>query len=758
MMRILVRVNPAIINADFFHVLGNPSTTFCLFWVARWGRPFVSAYLIFTVVVQLCGRTAKQGRRPAYTILPHTGSHPRPALQHSKSYSVSSSSRPVAQDFRRPILEEGDESTSDSPNEPVTPVNERTSREFQNDVSTSADNSLSTFAPLPPPDAGLDRKPAALVVDTATPSPGESPTRPGSPPAANQDDLPATPLQRRATRSSTTSLKGGIRKTMSFFRRSNSQSDKLTFAELPTQNGTSDTNLNGSQPRETRRRFSMNRSSATTQSNTPPSPGSPLEMAVTTKEAAARPTVPDKVDFVENQRKKNRASTGFSVFFASAGNGARRPKTVKRSSSYHGLKDAAKPREDDKLHAPSKAFAIPAEEGAGMKARRMSLSLPDDFTVDVGNLTAEFEYPNKLLGRHGKHLGKGATSKVIIMARKSFHGELYAVKEFRPRSHKETQEEYEKKVKSEYSIAKSLHHPNIVETIRLCVDDKGRWNHVMEYCSDGDIFTLVEKKWFMGDAKQGDRLCLFKQLIQGVNYLHSNGIAHRDIKLENLLLTNESKLKITDFGVSEVFCGVHPGLREAGGQCGTKMAEIRLCKPGICGSLPYISPEVLAKQEDYDPRGLDVWGCAIVMLYLIFGGGLWKNAMTTPPQGGEPNYVALVKGWEKWNAKHPEADAQITDTDYPFVQAFDICIKPPVLRRILLQMLNPDPAKRVSVATVVSQKWVKSIECCQLDSYDDPTKYIDASKKNCLKVAGGNKIFCHRHVPSAYEMKSRTGS
>ena len=81
----------------------------------------------------------------------------------------------------------------------------------------------------------------------------------------------------------------------------------------------------------------------------------------------------------------------------------------------------------------------------------------------------------------------------------------------------------------------------------------------MEYCSEGDLFGLVEKGYLKQESRATDRYCLFKQLVQGVNYLHSNGIAHRDIKLENLLITRDSKLKITDFGVSEVFFGDPPG-------------------------------------------------------------------------------------------------------------------------------------------------------------------------------------------------------
>lgn len=237
-------------------------------------------------------------------------------------------------------------------------------------------------------------------------------------------------------------------------------------------------------------------------------------------------------------------------------------------------------------------FSIPADLGVGLKARRMSASLPNNFTVDTGELDDEFTAASRVLRRRGKEIGRGTTATVKIMYRKGFSKDIqYAVKEFRQRGLQEDQAEYEKKVKSEFSIANSLHHPNIVETVRLCTRG-GRWNHVMEYCSHGELFALVQRNYLQRE----DNMCLFKQLLQGVCYLHDNGIAHRDIKLENLLLSDEGHLKITDFGVSEVFSGIHPGLCAAGGQCGKEMGEVRKCPPGICGSLPYIAPEVLAKK------------------------------------------------------------------------------------------------------------------------------------------------------------------
>ncbi|ODA78545.1 hypothetical protein RJ55_05926 [Drechmeria coniospora] len=726
---------------------------------------------------------------------------PFAALLRYGGASYSSSAHQFPSDITDPILEEGgheEESGSDSPLEPVTPVSGgRHSQDFttlhpgqvDDDSASSHPRERADQAGQNPPSSAAPKTAPLLASPTSTTPPPTSTSRQQSPPASGQQSpptsrqqsppastprtpgqpdpcpsqAPLTPASRRSTRGSTSRLK---RTMSSLFRRSNSLQEKereQAIVDLPSLSTTDTTNssivLGGSVGTSSGDGVlsSTNKSSTTTRSSSPPSPGSPVEMAPTHAPTHAPMTMtngalPNPDDF----KKKARAATvltlrGRAVNFVGATMGRGRqppqPAPARRASSFdsdnRGLAAAQGAQADEeKTYPPERLpWAIPPDAGTGAKARRMSLSLPDDFTVDVAELQSEFEYLSKLLGRHGKHLGKGAASKVTLMVRKGCPTELYAVKEFRGKSHRESQEEYEKKIKSEFSIAKSIHHPNIVETIRLCTDHN-RWNHVMEYCSEGDLFSLVQKGHLKGEEKKKDRLCLFKQLIQGVGYLHANGIAHRDIKLENLLLTKDSKLKITDFGVSEVFSGTHPGLRESGGQCGQNMGDVRLCSPGICGSEPYIAPEVLAKADRYDARALDVWSSAIVMIYLTFGGAIWSRA-----ERGNLHYDKLVQGWEKWYRKHPECDACITDTDYPACLAFDMGINPPALRRLLLQMLNPNPSKRISIEDVLGNRWVKNIECCQLESYDDPAQLIDAAKKDSCSKLGSKKIFCHSHLP-----------
>ncbi|KAI0012046.1 kinase-like domain-containing protein [Xylariaceae sp. FL0662B] len=734
---------------------------------------------------------------------------PSPTLTPSLSLSTPSVNAPASIesprhypiDLSAPIPEECDEETGSESfaNEPVTPVSNRQSQDFRyceqtdNDfyqrhdsitnvlVASSSgipeehsgvslsdytnkeapDTSLllsSSFRSQPPAPSYAPPPPPPLVPNASVephnnnPITEQPPTEqtennlaePDRPPSSSQQSSTSRlALKRRASYILTRAVS-----SISIFRRNSSETvENVTAMEFPEPSyatGSSETNApsaNQVAQGARRRPFSYHRSIATTRSNTPPSPGSPLETATPNAPDGALPTsMPSSRDFFNNQSKKHRALTGSRIrdkvhFVGNKSQSVRRTKSLEKK----------KKREDELHNLTRQPWAIPPDAGTGMKARRLSLSLPDDFTVDVAELTKEYEYQHKFLGRHGKHLGKGATSKVTLMVRKGCPGELYAVKEFRSKKSSETADDYEKKIKSEYSIAKSLHHPNIVETVRLCTHH-GRWNHVMEYCSEGDLFSLVSKKYLKEESRRVDRLCLFKQLCQGVNYLHSNGIAHRDIKLENLLITKDSKLKITDFGVSEVFSGIHPGLREAGGQCGVGMVgEVRLCQPGICGSLPYIAPEVLSKNVDYDPQALDVWSSAVVMLYLIFNANLWEKAEAGLTSTTQFTYNQLVQGWKKIDDLRASDPEKYKDS-YPKVTAFDMFIEPPPLKRLLLNMLHPDPEKRISMANVITNRWMKNVECCQLESYDDPTKFIDASKKDATKSTVG-KIFCHNHLP-----------
>lgn len=509
-------------------------------------------------------------------------------------------------------------------------------------------------------------------------------------------------------------------------------------------------------PKQSRRLSSFSltrRSDKSSRANSPPTSGSPMStLSNAQKDLDKRPRLGKKPASSTALSSMDKPRPGITWA------GASTPKTTRnqgwsrrRSASTEQIR--VKIDEEQPTAGMLATFSKPAVEGAGLKVRRLSVNLPDDFIIDWCDLDKEFKSSSLMPGKRGKILGKGATSEVRIMARRgalSRDEELVAVKEFRARDRDETEEDYVLKIKSEYSIAKSLHHPNIVQTVRLCTN-RDRWNHVMEFCTYGEIYSLVERKLFAGGAEgfysRDDRLCFFKQLLRGVDYLHSHGIAHRDIKLENLLLSKEGHLKISDFGVAECFSGEHPGLRASGGECGKNMGEIRLSAPGICGSLPYIAPEVLAKDHSYDPRPLDIWSCAIVYLTMTFGGCPWQAAKTEFEY-----YARFKKGWTQWLEEHP--DGQIVDgpDGHPKCGKLFSLIEPPSIKRLMLKMLHPIPAKRIAIREVLRANCIRNIGCCCPETYDDPKIFFDASKAGSVKFAATKK-FLHHHIPPKPETK-----
>jgi len=270
----------------------------------------------------------------------------------------------------------------------------------------------------------------------------------------------------------------------------------------------------------------------------------------------------------------------------------------------------------------------------------------------------------------------------------------------------------------------------------LCRNN-GRWCHVMEYCSGGDLFSLIKKN-FMG---VDEKLCIFKQLLRGVAYLHSHGVAHRDIKPENLLVSSDGILKITDFGISEVFCGDHPAFSEKM-ECGSNMKEVRLSRPGICGSRPYLSPEVIAQKESYDARKLDVWSCAIVYVTLHYGGFPWNEASST-----DRMYAAYKTSFDKWLVNNPSG-VITSESTIPGARIFSDM--KPCLKRLLYKMAHPDPEKRITIEEAVTDRWINSgVDCCVPDNnYDRAPATVDCGKLKGCKLAGKMGVTkLHQHLP-----------
>ncbi|KAI9376342.1 Pkinase-domain-containing protein [Aspergillus egyptiacus] len=206
-------------------------------------------------------------------------------------------------------------------------------------------------------------------------------------------------------------------------------------------------------------------------------------------------------------------------------------------------------------------------------------------------------------GKLGKVLGSGAGGSVRLLKRNS-DGVTFAVKQFRERHSWETMKEYSKKVTAEFCIGSTLHHGNIIETLDI-IQEGNNWYEVMEY-APYDLFAIV----MTGKMSKDEIACSFKQILSGVAYLHGMGLAHRDLKLDNVVVNEHGIMKLIDFGSAVVFR--YPFENDI------------VPASGIVGSDPYLAPEVYDEKK-YDPRPTDIWSLAIIFCCMSLRRFPWKQ-------------------------------------------------------------------------------------------------------------------------------------
>ncbi|ABN64863.2 Hygromycin Resistance Kinase [Scheffersomyces stipitis CBS 6054] len=226
----------------------------------------------------------------------------------------------------------------------------------------------------------------------------------------------------------------------------------------------------------------------------------------------------------------------------------------------------------------------------------------DPFTDDNSPLVKKY-------GKMGKELGSGAGGSVRLITRPS-DSKTFAVKEFRPRRSTETLKDYTRKCTAEYCIGSTLKHPNIIKTIDI-IHENSRYFEIMEYAPI-DFFAVV----MSGEMSRQEINCCLKQILEGVSYLHNLGLAHRDLKLDNCVITDEGILKIIDFGSAVIFKYPYD-------QYGNNKDTIHPCH-GIVGSDPYLAPEVLLSPNSYNPQPVDLWSIAIIYCCMTLKRFPWK--------------------------------------------------------------------------------------------------------------------------------------
>ncbi|AMD19100.1 HBR199Wp [Eremothecium sinecaudum] len=276
----------------------------------------------------------------------------------------------------------------------------------------------------------------------------------------------------------------------------------------------------------------------------------------------------------------------------------------------------------------------------------------------------------KKYGLPGKMLGEGVSGSVSVI---EGDGGLFAVKRFRPRSSRDSLADLSRKVTFEFCTGTILHHENVIETLGLLQDDD-MFLVVMEYCPY-DLFTLV-----MSDLMSKEEIwCYFKQLCNGVKYLHSQGLVHRDLKLDNCVVTTQGILKLIDFGSAVIYKATDEDI-------------ITMAK-GIVGSDPYLAPELLTEIY-YDPRPLDVWSIAIMYYCMVVKRFPWKK-----PREDVSSF--------KLFCQEPEDESDCSRGPQRISR-----VLPRQSRELISKMLIIQPEKRISIDAVVKDPWFISIDCC----------------------------------------------
>ncbi|ORY98650.1 kinase-like domain-containing protein [Syncephalastrum racemosum] len=269
-------------------------------------------------------------------------------------------------------------------------------------------------------------------------------------------------------------------------------------------------------------------------------------------------------------------------------------------------------------------------------------------------------------GKWGRYIGKGAGGSVRLI---STQQTMYAVKQFRKQLPHESDKDYVKKVTAEFCIGSTLHHPNIIQTLDI-VQSGPDFYEIMEYCPN-DLFNIV----MSGMMSREEIACTWRQLLSGLEYLHSMGIAHRDLKLDNLVLDHTGILKIIDFGCSAVF--KYPFEH-----------KVTLTR-GIYGSDPYIAPEQYT-QSCYDPRLSDVWSCAIIFICMTIRRFPWRS-----PRYSDLSYRAFATNQNQ--------------------QQFRLLkLLPREARPAMAGLLNVDPSRRTTLSQLLADPWVQQIDVCTL--------------------------------------------
>ncbi|KAL5782743.1 hypothetical protein ACOSP7_007772 [Xanthoceras sorbifolium] len=270
----------------------------------------------------------------------------------------------------------------------------------------------------------------------------------------------------------------------------------------------------------------------------------------------------------------------------------------------------------------------------------------------------------------GRLLGRGSFAKVH-QARSIVDGSVVAVKIIK--KDKSLDPEMESRIVREVAAMRRLqHHPNVLK-IQEVMATKSKIYLVMEYASGGELFAKVLRR---GRLTESAARRYFQQLVSALHFCHQNGVAHRDVKPQNLLLDQNGNLKVSDFGLSALPEQLKNGLLHT-----------------ACGTPAYTAPEVVCR-KGYDGAKADAWSCGVILFVLLAGSLPFDDS----------NLINMYKKIHRREYQFPSWVSR---------QA----------RSIIFQLLDPNPNTRMSIEALMNLSWFK--KSLQLKQEQESYSFLD---------------------------------
>lgn len=214
-----------------------------------------------------------------------------------------------------------------------------------------------------------------------------------------------------------------------------------------------------------------------------------------------------------------------------------------------------------------------------------------------------------------KIIGKGSFSNVYKANHKDDINKLYAIKVIRLKGlHKKIINNLD----SEINIMMKIQHENITK-LHDVIKTNNHIYLIMDFCDGGDLHQYIKKN---GKFDENNSKQIFLQIVNGIRFLHSNNLIHRDLKPHNILLSSNGNIKIADFGFITI--------------------DTNNMLDTLCGSPIYMAPEILSFKK-YDAK-VDLWSCGIILFEML----------TSYPPFTAVNHIQLLQTIETTDFKIPD--------------------------------------------------------------------------------------------------------